>query len=513
MVRFRVTSVILLVVCIALPALAQAPAANTITCTSGTACKKGTIPVFTTAGGAAKVSSSIVSQSGSTLAVAGSEKVTSNLSAGGSVNASSFDIGGTSFAFGSVSNQNVFLGFAGNSTMSGLANTGAGAAALTANTTGAHNSALGASALSANTTGYGNSAFGYLALSANTTGVQNEAFGSGSLSANTTGIQNAAFGLAALATNTKGNSNSAFGYGALNANTTGIQNEAFGIDALIVNSTGNGNAAFGGGALAKNTTGGSSSTTGGNSAFGNFALFANTTAGGNSAFGFGALTANSVGNDNVAFGAAALAKLTSGGGNIAVGNGAGGNLSAAESNDIYVGNSGISGESNTIRIGFIGTQTAAFIAGISGQTSPNGVEVFVNGSGQLGTVKSSRRFKHQIADMGAESDVLMKLRPVSFYYTPELDDTQTRQYGLVAEEVAEVAPQLVIFDKDGTPQTVRYHFVNAMLLNEVQKQRQLVEEQRKTNEEQSGTIARQQEDIQDLAARVTRLEALLSAKR
>jgi trimeric autotransporter adhesin len=514
MVRISVICVILLVVCVALPALAQTPLANTITCSSGTACKKGTIPVFTTAGGAAKVDSSIVSQTGTSLKVAGNETVTTNISAGGSVNATtSFDLGGTSFAFGSVSNQNASLGFAGNLTMTGVGNTAVGASALIANTTGMHNSALGASALSANTTGTGNSAFGYLALSANTTGVQNEAFGSGTLSANTTGIQNAAFGLAALAANTTGASNSAFGYGALTANTTGIQNEAFGIDALIANTTGNGNAAFGGGALAKNTTGGSSTKTGGNSAFGNFALFTNTTAGGNSAFGYSALTVNTTGNNNVAFGAAALAKLTSGGGNIAVGTGAGGNLSAAESNNIYVGNSGIAGESNVIRIGFIGTQKSAFIAGISGQTSANGVAVLVNGAGQLGTTTSSRRFKHQIVDMGAESDVLMKLRPVAFYYKPELDETQTRQYGLVAEEVAEVAPQLVVFDKDGAPQTVRYHFVNAMLMNEVQKQRQLVEEQQKTNEEQNSTIARQQEEIQDLVARMVKLETLLAAKR
>ena len=423
-------------------------------------------------------------------------------------------LGGNRFLHNFGTN-NTFLGAgAGNMAMTGTGdNTAVGASALTANTTGTNNSALGYLALGANTTGHGNSAFGYLALSANTTGIQNEAFGSGTLSLNTTGIQNSAFGLAALGSNTTGASNSAFGYGALNANTTGIQNEAFGIDALFVNTTGNGNAAFGGGALAKNTTGGSSATTGGNSAFGNFALFTNTTAGGNSAFGYTALTANSTGKNNVAVGAAALAKLTSGGGNIAVGTGAGGNLGAAESNNIYVGNSGIAGESNTIRIGFIGTQTAAFVAGISGKASPNGVAVLVNGTGQLGTTTSSRRFKHQIADIGAESDVLMKLRPVAFYYKPELDETQTRQYGLVAEEVAQVAPQLVLFGEDGTPQTVRYHFVNAMLLNEVQKQRQLVEEQQKTNEEQNNTIARQQEEIQDLAARVVKLETLLAAKR
>src|SRR6516164_567102 len=99
---------------------------------------------------------------------------------------------------------------------------------------------------------------------------------------------------------------------------------------------------------------------------------------------------------------------------------------------------------------------------------------FVNSTGKLGTITSSRRYKQDIADLGAESDVLMKLRPVAFYYKPELDSTHTRQYGLVAEEVAKIAPGLVIFDQDGQPQTVRYHFVNAMLLNEVQKERRLI---------------------------------------
>jgi septal ring factor EnvC (AmiA/AmiB activator) len=115
--------------------------------------------------------------------------------------------------------------------------------------------------------------------------------------------------------------------------------------------------------------------------------------------------------------------------------------------------------------------------------------------------------------MGEQSDVLMKLRPVAFYYKPELDDTQTRQYGLVAEEVAKVAPELVVFNQDGTPETVRYHFVNAMLLNEVQKQRRRIEEQQKNNDEQNNTIARQQTEIQELAARMAKLEMLLAAKR
>jgi Chaperone of endosialidase len=501
MVRIGVLFAAFLAVSTVVPALAQAPAANTITCSSGTACKKATIPVFTTSGGAAKVDSSIVSQSGTTISVAGSISAKTG-----------FDIGSNPFAFGSISTQDVFLGFAGNSTTTGTGNTAVGSSAFAADTTGGNGTAVGASALSANTTGQGNSAFGFSALNANTTGMQNEAFGSATLLSNTSGSANAAFGLAALHANTTGINNSAFGYGTLYNSTTANQNEGFGYEALFTNTIGNGNAAFGTGALYANTTGGTSGKTGGNSAFGNFALLANTTAGGNSAFGFSALTANTIGANNVAVGAAALAALASGNGNVAIGTGAGGNLSAAESNDIYIGNSGIAGESNTIRIGYIGTATAAYMAGISGETSANGVDVLVNSAGQLGTVKSSLRYKHQIADMGVESDVLMKLRPVAFYYKPELDGTQTRQYGLVAEEVAKVAPELVVFGDDGTPETVRYHFVNAMLLNEVQKQRQQIQEQQKANEEQRNTITRQQEQIQDLAARMLKLETSLAAK-
>ena len=171
----------------------------------------------------------------------------------------------------------------------------------------------------------------------------------------------------------------------------------------------------------------------------------------------------------------------------------------------------MAGESNTARIGT--DLTAVFITGISGRTSASGVGVFVNTSGQLGTLTSSRRFKHEIADLGAESDLLMKLRPVAFYHKPELDETQTRQYGLVAEEVAKVAPQLVVYDKDGAPQTVRYHFVNAMLLGAVQKQQRRIEEQARALQKQQSTIDLQQKEIQDLAERLDKLEAMLAAQR
>jgi trimeric autotransporter adhesin len=228
------------------------------------------------------------------------------------------------------------------------------------------------------------------------------------------------------------------------------------------------------------------------------ALSSNTTANDNSAFGSRALSNNSAGERNTAVGVFALNLLTAGGGNTALGAFAGSSL-ASGSNNIYIGNDGASSESNTIRIGS-GSQTATYVAGVSGATSAGGVGVYVNSNHQLGTATSSRRYKEEIVDMSAESDVLLKLRPVSFYYQPDLDETRLRQYGLVAEEVAEVAPGLVAYDEDGSPQAVRYHFVNAMLLNEVQQQRRRIEAQ-------DGQLQAQQAVIDELKEQFARLEA------
>jgi hypothetical protein len=407
-------------------------------------------------------------------------------------------------------NNNAFGENSLGSNTTGESNDAFGGSALGSNTTGGFNAAFGEGALSANTTANGNSAFGALALANNTTGFSNSAFGISALQNNTTGAANAAFGASALQNNSTGNLNSAFGDFAVSHNTTGGNNAAFGASALGLNTTGSNNAAFGAVALFANSTGNL------NSAFGGGALQNNSTGFQNSAFGGGALTANTTGQQNSAFGDGALGSLTSGSSNIAIGALAG-SLLTTGSNNIYLGSDNAFSESNTIRIGGVGTQTATFIAGISSAVLASGFPVYVNALGQVGTLTSSRRFKDDIADMGAESDLLMKLRPVSFFYKPELDETHTRQYGLVAEEVAEVSPELVVFDKDGVPQTVRYHFVNAMLLNEVQKQRQLIEERKRVNEkqeqlveEQRSTIARQHAEIQDLAARLAKLEALVA---
>ena len=421
-----------------------------------------------------------------------------------------------------------------------------GGAALFSNTTGSSNSALGDSALKQNTTGNSNSAFGNFALLNNTTASNNAAFGANALGSNTINSGNSAFGTGALQNNndstTAGNAsnNSAFGFGALNANTTAGSNSAFGASALQSNSTGAGNSAFGNAAMAANTTASFSSafgylalnastgsfnnafgsqtlqqnTTGGlNDAFGGAALTSNTTGSSNSAFGDRVLGSNTSGGDNSAFGTSALSALATGSNNIAVGFSSGSNFTGSESNNIDIGNGGTAGESNVIRIG--NAQTGTFIAGIfSESVNPIGeVQVFVDGSGKLGTVSSSRRYKQEITDMAGDSDVLMRLRPVSFYYKPEYDPDHVRQYGLVAEEVAEVAPGLVIFGKDGKPQTVRYHLVNAMLLNELQKSRKLIEVQAHEIDKLSATLqtvqAEQRSEVEALRAEVKALRGLI----
>jgi hypothetical protein len=193
----------------------------------------------------------------------------------------------------------------------------------------------------------------------------------------------------------------------------------------------------------------------------------------NTAGGYKALYSNTSGTVNTAGGYWALESNTTGSYNTALGNGAGyWSPIFSGSYNIYIGynvSPAAYNESNTIRIGVEGTQSATYIAGISTIT---GDAVYVDSSGRLGTLSSSRRHKEDIEDMGDASSGLMKLRPVSFHYKPEYAEGPRRlQYGLIAEEVAEVYPDLVLYDpKTGQPQTVYYHLVNAMLLNEVQKQ-------------------------------------------
>ena len=352
---------------------------------------------------------------------------------------------------------------------SGIDNTALGFQALYRNTNGNFNTAEGFRSLFNNTTGANNTATGVQALFSNTTGNYNTALGVNTLYHNTNGVENTAVGVQALFNNTTGSWNTALGTSTLYRNTTRGYNTAIGWQALFNNTAGQANTATGFGALQSNT-GGSWNT-----AIGTDALEDNTTANYNTAIGFGALATNTTGANNTALGAFAISGNTYGHDNIALGHQAGYNLTTGSSYNIDIGSPGAVGESNTIRVGLSQQHQATYIAGISGKTATNGAAVFVTANGKLGTVTSSRRFKKDIADMAAASEALLALRPVTFRYKPELDQAGIPQYGLVAEEVAKVNPDLVVRDEKGEIYTVRYEAVNAMLLNEFLKEHRKVE--------------------------------------
>jgi len=393
---------------------------------------------------------------------------------------------------------------------SGYFNTATGDSALYYNDTGNANTATGYFALTTNTTGSSNTATGYFALRFNHTGNNNTANGSNALYVNS-GDNNAATGAYALFTNTTGNNNTANGYQALYFNTTGNNNTANGSAALYNNTTGFSNTANGVNALIGNTTGTTNtaigvntlySNTGGlqNTAIGDSALY-NNTGNNNTATGVNALISNTTGTNNTANGNSALFNNTTGASNIALGYLAGQNLTTG-SNNIDIGNLGVGAESNKLRIGTKGAQKATFIAGISGVTVANGVGVIINTQGQLGTVVSSARYKDDIRPMDKTSEAVMSLKPVTFRYKKELDPKAIPQFGLVAEDVAKVDPDLVAKDDEGKPYTVRYEAVNAMLLNEFLKEHKKVEDQAKKISELESAMKLQSEQMQDVTARL-----------
>ncbi len=322
---------------------------------------------------------------------------------------------------------------------------------------------------------------GRSALSNNTSGSGNTAEGVAALASNTTGAGNTAIGFNALLNNTIGMSNTAVGALALQGNV-GISNTATGVLALGSNTTGDSNTGMGFGALTDNTIG----------AF-------------NTAIGSGALLANTTANSNIAVGDSALLNNTTGSNNTAIGAGAGENLTIGDSN-IDIANPGVAGESATIRIGS-GNQTSTFSAGING-TVVTGTGVVVNASGQLGVATSSARFKYEIKPMDKTSEALFALKPVSFRYKKEIDPEGTWQFGLVAEEVQNVNPALVVRDTEGKPYTVRYDAVNAMLLNEFLKEHHKVEELKQDFESK---MAEQQKQIEALTTGLQQVSAQLAA--
>jgi len=253
----------------------------------------------------------------------------------------------------------------------------------------------------------------------------------------------------ALRSNTTGRGNTAVGVDTLQQNTVGDRNTALGFESLLSNSTGTGNVALGSGALRYNDLGHENTAIGGDALFMLSGLF---------------------NSGNVALGGGAFRNLGAGDSNIAIGWTAGQSL-ASGSNNIYIGSyGGGSNETGFIRIGANGKQSKTFIAGVySATTQFAGVPVVMDLNGQLGTVSSSLRYKEDVQDMGGLSDRLFGLRPVTFKYKAQSEGPI--HFGLIAEEVAEVLPELVIHGQGGRIETVAYHELAPMLLNELQKQR------------------------------------------
>ena len=345
----------------------------------------------------------------------------------------------------------------------------------------------------------GNTAEGQKALLGLTTGGFNTAIGFLSLSANATNSFNTAIGAGALLVNTGGN-NTATGAGALLSNTTGAFNTANGAFALFSNTDGNENTAAGFETLFNNTGGAD------NTACGYGALDANTTGNQNTGNGSGALAFNTTGSGNTAIGAAALRNNTASG-NIALGALAGQNLTTGDYN-IDIGNEGFAGEANTIRIGDDAHQGSTFIAAVYG-VAVSGLTVVMDSSDHLGTLGSSQRFKREIKPMDKASEAILALKPVTFRYKKEIDPAGVSQFGLVAEDVEKVTPDLVVRDKEGKPYSVRYEAVNAMLLNEFLKEHRKVQEQDSKLQEQGAIIARQQKQIEALTAGLQKVSAQL----
>jgi trimeric autotransporter adhesin len=379
-------------------------------------------------------------------------------------------------------------------------NTGVGAGALALTTTGADsNTAVGTASMLLNTTGFINTAIGTDALLFNDSGAGNSAVGAFALYNNIDGSDNSAFGRSALVQNIHAHGNTAIGAEALRSNdATGNNvarfNTAIGAGALVSNTDGELNTAVGFVALSGNTVGHS------NQAMGAHALANNENGVENVAIGHEAMNSNVNGLGNVAIGHQALFRNIGGVLNTVVGWHAGHDVDGID--NIYIGDgagAGIATEDFTTRIGNLAFVSDCYIAGIYGSTyGPADLPVRIGNDGKLGTMASSARFKKDIRPMDKASESILALNPVRFHY--KNDAMGIPQFGLVAEEVAKVNPDLVVLDSDGQPYTVRYEQVNAMLLNEFLKEHRKNDEQQYKIDRQEAKMARQEMQIQALTA-------------
>jgi hypothetical protein len=392
-------------------------------------------------------------------------------------------------------------------------NTAVGEDALFSVTTGVRNAGVGVGALFHTTDGNQNTGIGYQTLFNNISGDHSTGIGSQALFNNTSGSDNVGIGFRTLYTNTSGSRNTGMGYRTLALNDSGNDNTAVGWNALY-NNVSSLNTAIGSQALFHNTIGNQNTAVGGAGCCG-AALFSNTSGSFNTAVGGGALSNNIIGNDNLAVGSGALQHNIDGDENVAVGlnalnnstgnnNVALGNLAGFAatdgSNNIYIGNQieGTAGESN-----------ACYIGSIFGQTASGGSAVYIDANGRLGTSTSSKRFKEDIEQMGTISEALFALKPVAFHYKKQIDPTRKSQFGLVAEDVEKANPDLVVLDKEGKPDSVRYDQVNAMLLNEFLKEHKAFLEEQHKVQEQGATIARMEQQIEALTAGLRKISTQL----
>jgi len=371
----------------------------------------------------------------------------------------------------------------------GIWNTGTGFEALNHLTAGNQNTATGLRALASDVNGGYNTGTGVLSLFSNTSGFFNSATGAYSLANNTIGLRNTAAGYAALYRNADGTDNTAAGFAALYHNTTAAFNCAFGEFALFNNLKAWTNNAFGVEALFNNLTGET------NNAFGTGALFANTEGESNNAFGHDALESTETGVWNNAFGFQALDSNVSGSFNTAIGDSAGFDVTGDGNVCIGEGVFGETGVDDSTYIRNIITTAQPIVAGVDVVT----VDLT---TGKLGHGVSSQRYKEQIKPMDKASELLFSLKPVTYRYKKEIDPKQTLDFGLIAEEVAKVSPELAIRDAKGQVSNVRYNAINAMLLNEFLKEHQQVVEQQATIAELKSTVAQQQKGMDVLTAQL-----------
>jgi hypothetical protein len=435
-----------------------------------------------------KVSSKglITFATGQTLpTVSGNETVSGNLSATGVVTGSSFEIGSNLFAFGSDANGNAFLGFAGNSTMTGASNTATGVTALHSNTTGSSDTASGVNALLSNTTGSDNTATGAYALSYNTTGSFNTASGSVVLNSNTTGSGNTGYGAFVLRDNTTGSDNTASGAYALYSNATGSSNVASGAYALYSN------------------------TSTSNMASGTYALYSNTTGASNTAVGSDALYNNTTGSYNTAVGAIAGPDPSNPG----------------LTNSTAIGAFADVTESNALVLGSTAAQNgiANVLVGIDVPSPTNILTVLQGGGNAIAdgwSTYSSRRWKTNIHPLENALGKVEQLRGVSY----DLKDSGKHEIGVIAEEVGQVVPEVVSYEKNGKDaRGVDYSKLTALLIEAVkQQQKQITQQQNLIRKQQRLTkaqqlelsrqqhlITTQQSEIADLSGKVGVLESSL----